>query len=118
MSAYKSVCSRKHQTMEKALKLARQLGAATAAQKSLKSLTTTVGSISEGAIKSVQEALKEYSPIPPSDGVQKPDFPVQSALMCGQWSRSALTRLVPLEQVSGTSKGGRIVAEERATTDS
>ena len=76
------------ETMEKALKLARQLGAATAAQKSLKSLqptlTTTVGSISEGVDRdlqqavrrSVQEALKEYFP---SDGVQKPDFPAQSA---------------------------------------
>ena len=67
------------ETMEKALKLAHQLGAATAAQKNLKSLqstlTTTVGSISEGAdlqqavIRSIQEALKEYFPIPPSDSV-------------------------------------------------
>ena len=62
------------ETMEKALKLARQLGAAKAAQKSLKSLqpvaATTVSSISEGfdlqqaVKKSVQEVLKDYFPAP------------------------------------------------------
>ena len=73
------------ETMENALKFARQLGAARAAQRSLKSLqpaTTTVSSISEGADlqqavrRSVQEALKDYFPMPPS--IQNSDLTNQS----------------------------------------
>ena len=69
--------------MEDALKLARQLDAARAAQRSLKSLepsaNTTVSSISEGVDlqpvvkRSVQEALKDYFPM------QSSDSPTQSA---------------------------------------
>lgn len=69
--------------MEDALKLTRQLSAARAAQRSLKSLqlsaNTTVSCISEGVDiqqavrRSVQEALKDYFPM------QSSDSPAQSA---------------------------------------
>ena len=104
---------------ENALKVARQLGAARAAQKCWNLCNQqhyNSGQHLRGDSKQLGEAFKVYFPTPvpvqnPNSSAQSMDADVRAV------TSQRLTWPVPLGQRTVTSKGGQVVAEEEAITD-